>query len=355
MQGKRLVNIQWQFIRYSLWMCALSIVLSLGLFMGLGHFNFHDLWRETVYGLPLVLWLFLGFLCIGLLFGYVFGNLIKKRLEILVSSILYYERGTFSHRVPELGDDEIGQVGMHLNQVAQKIEAQVAALQKLSSEKASWNEQMKRAAVNEERQRLARELHDAVSQQLFAISMLSSAVHETLGKDPLATSKQMETIENMAGNAQNEMRALLLHLRPAHLEGKQLKEGLEELLNEFADKQLILINWEVEDLKGLPKGVEDHLFRIVQECLSNILRHAKAKSVQFRLNRVKQQLYLKIVDDGQGFNTENRKSSSYGLSSIEERVNEIGGVLQVVSFPGKGTQIEVKVPIIDGIGEVIKG
>ncbi|WEG13028.1 sensor histidine kinase [Pullulanibacillus sp. KACC 23026] len=351
MKGKRLVNIQWRFIRYSIWMCAVCTLLTIGILMSLGHLSFKDFWEEKLYGLPMVIWLLFEFLCLGFIFGYTYGNLLKKRLEQLVSAILYFERGTFSYRVPDLGEDEVGQVGGHLNQMAGKIEAQVAALQKLSSEKASWNTEMKRHAVNEERQRLARELHDAVSQHLFAISMLSSAVRETLRRDVDASEKQIETIEKLAGMAQNEMRALLLHLRPAHLEGKPLKQGIEELLKEFAAKQMISIKWEVEDVRGLPKGVEDHLFRIVQEGLSNILRHAKASSVQLRLNRVNQQLYLKIIDDGVGFRPENRKASSYGLSSIEERVTEIGGVFEIVSLPGKGTQIEVKVPIIEGIGE----
>ncbi|KAE9713574.1 sensor histidine kinase, partial [Escherichia coli] len=130
-----------------------------------------------------------------------------------------------------------------------------------SNERAAWQVQMKKSVVSEERQRLARELHDAVSQQLFAISMMTSAILEGMKEKDEKILKQMQLVERMAGDAQNEMRALLLHLRPITLEGKDLKKGLIELLNEFQAKQPIDIDWEIEDDVPLSKGVEDHLFR----------------------------------------------------------------------------------------------
>jgi NarL family two-component system sensor histidine kinase LiaS len=103
---------------------------------------------------------------------------LKKRLEKLIESILKYENGNFAYRIPSLGDDEIGLAADQLNEMAKRIERQVASLQKLSNERAEWQDQMKKSVISEERQRLARELHDAVSQQLFAISMMTSAVLE---------------------------------------------------------------------------------------------------------------------------------------------------------------------------------
>ncbi|MBW7460245.1 sensor histidine kinase, partial [Paenibacillus sepulcri] len=206
-------------------------------------------------------------------------------------------------------------------------------------------------AIVEERERLARELHDAVSQQLFAISLMTSALVESADLNAEKPRKQIEMVEKMAGNAQNEMRALLRQLRPATLEGKSLKEGLEELLEEMADKQSLTIRSEIELVEGLPKGVEDHLFRITQEGLSNILRHSEATSATVRLGLYNHQVHLRITDNGIGFNRDAAKSSSYGLKTVQERANEIGGVATVVSSPGKGTQVDVKVPIIGNEGD----
>ncbi|PIK32572.1 sensor histidine kinase, partial [Bacillus siamensis] len=200
--------------------------------------------------------------------------------------------------------------------------------------------------ITEERQRLARDLHDAVSQQLFAISMMTSAVLEQVKDADDKIVKRIRMVEHMAGEAQNEMRALLLHLRPVTLEGKGLKEGLIELLKEFKAKQPLDIEWDISDT-GVSKGVEDHLFRIVQEALSNVFRHSKATKVTVRLGAKHQKLQLKVIDNGAGFTMDQVKASSYGLHSIKERASEIGGIAEIISVKGKGTQIDVKVPIYE--------
>lgn len=310
MDRKRLSNIQWQFIRFSIVMC-LVMTLFVILLLFIDHPK--DLLlivKKITWGVPLVVSLLLAAILIGAIFGYMNGNNLKKRLEVLIQSTLAYERGNFSHRSPYLGDDEIGQMGERLNKMASRVEAQVASLQRLSTEKAEWNETLKQAAITEERQRLARELHDAVSQQLFAISMMTSAAKKTVEEQPRKAGSQIEMIEKMAGDAQSEMRALLLHLRPTHLEGKRLKEGVENLLHELKSKHELLIKWQIEEITGLAKGIEDHLFRIIQEALSNTLRHSKANSIELNLYVVNDQVRLKINDDGIGFDVEEKKASS---------------------------------------------
>ncbi|MBA4494152.1 histidine kinase [Paenactinomyces guangxiensis] len=347
MSRKKIAGIHWRLIRFTVWICTglslLVLVLTL-LSYGLG---LQTLLTAQIYDIPLLILIPSLVVLTGAVSGFIFGYGIKRRMEMLAESIMRFERGNFAHRVPASGEDEIGMVADHLNRMAERIEKQVASLQKLSTEKAQWQERMKQAVISEERQRLARELHDAVSQQLFAISMMSSAVKETLPEADIQINKQITMIEKMAGNAQNEMRALLLHLRPVTLEGKGLKEGLEELLEEFKAKHSVEIDWEVSDLPNLAKGIEDHLFRIVQEGLSNVFRHSQATAVTVRLAARNRQVYLKIIDNGVGFDMNKPKASSYGLQSIQERASAIGGIAEVVSFPGKGTQVEVKVPIVD--------
>ena len=208
-------------------------------------------------------------------------------------------------------------------------------------------EQLKFKAITEERQRLARELHDAVSQQLFAISMTATAVKRTLDKDFEKAKRQIELIEEMAAVAQSEMRALLLHLRPVHLDGRRLPQALEALVGELRQKvpgMAIVLHMEPH-LAILPEA-EDHLFRIVQEALSNTLRHAKASRMDIELRRDQKELRLVMRDDGVGFDMEEKKQTSYGLLTMEERVHEMGGTMTLRSAPGEGTEIDIRVPVL---------
>ncbi|WP_336776861.1 sensor histidine kinase [Paenibacillus sp. MMO-58] len=210
---------------------------------------------------------------------------------------------------------------------------------------AIWTEKVKFSAVIEERQRLARELHDAVSQQLFAISMTATAVSRTIERDWERAKRQVQLIEEMASVAQSEMRALLLHLRPVHLDGKNLAAALTALVDELKQKVPMTIDLDVDDSITMKPGAEDHLFRIAQEALSNTLRHSKAESMEIKLHRKGPEVRMLLKDTGIGFDLEAKKQTSYGLLTMEERVNELGGYLHMISKPGEGTSIDIRVPI----------
>ncbi|WP_336789499.1 sensor histidine kinase [Paenibacillus sp. MMO-177] len=210
---------------------------------------------------------------------------------------------------------------------------------------AIWTEKVKFSAVIEERQRLARELHDAVSQQLFAISMTATAVSRTIERDWERAKRQVQLIEEMASVAQSEMRALLLHLRPVHLDGKNLAAALTALVDELKQKVPMTIDLDVDDSITMKPEAEDHLFRIAQEALSNTLRHAKAESMEIKLHRKGPEVRMLLKDTGIGFDLEAKKQTSYGLLTMEERVNELGGYLHMISKPGEGTSIDIRVPI----------
>ncbi|GGD58379.1 HAMP domain-containing sensor histidine kinase [Paenibacillus nasutitermitis] len=349
MNMHRMVSIRWK-------LTIAGIVIALLLFAGAAcaivffyKLDFLILWVVQKKNIPLILILSAAAAGVGAVCGWTYGSVLKKRLDRLMETITIFERGNFVHRVVlrKGEEDEIGLMASRLNEMAGHIQRQIAALQKLSTEKAEMGEQLKKSAILEERQRLARELHDAVSQQLFAISMMTSTLTESPDLNAGKARKQITMVDKLAGNAQNEMRALLRQLRPATLEGKSLKEGLQELVEEIADKQSLDIRSEIEPVEGLPKGVEDHLFRITQEGLSNVLRHSQADSLSVKLGFYNKQIHLKITDNGIGFDANAVKSSSFGLKTVQERAHEIGGVATIVSFPGKGTQLEVKVPIID--------
>ncbi|HWL12868.1 MAG TPA: sensor histidine kinase [Ureibacillus sp.] len=230
-----------------------------------------------------------------------------------------------------------------LLQANELIETQRKSLQRMTHEKAEANDKIIQERIIAERQRLARELHDSVSQQLFAASMLLSAVTEQ--EDELSTTKPtLQQVENIVQQAQLEMRALLLHLRPIALRNNTLAQGLTDLIQELQQKVYFNIEYDIEEI-ALSKAEEDHLFRIAQEALSNTLRHAKATEVELLLIARDNVGILRIQDNGKGFNIEEDKSTSYGLRNIAERAVEIGCSYKIVSVPGDGTIVEVKVPL----------
>ncbi|QRG68491.1 HAMP domain-containing sensor histidine kinase [Brevibacillus choshinensis] len=375
MRRQRLASIQWQSVRYGMGLSLATVTVAFVCF-----FWFHYLWKDDpgiqrwytglVQDSQVNLWVgeYLGIqlpgepdwviqsvaiavsLPIGALMGlitsYIYGNLLKKRISVLWEAAMKLGRGMLSYRVPELGVDEIGELGWQLNRLASQWEEQVASLQRLSNHNAALAEQLKQAAVTEERQRLARELHDAVSQQLFAIAMTTAAMKRLIEKNPQRAAQQIELVEEMAAAAQAEMRALLLHLRPATLQNKSLKEAILELLDELTRKNTMEITWEIEAVEGLPSGIEDHLFRILQESLSNTLRHARATQIAVKLFTLQDQVRLRVTDDGVGFDPDGEKLTSYGLRSMQERVTEVGGSMEIYSAKGKGTQIEVRIPLM---------
>lgn len=235
-----------------------------------------------------------------------------------------------------------GSLKKALRETNELIETQRTSLQRLSNEKVETNDAIVQERLLAERQRLARELHDSVSQQLFAASMLLSALTEQRQDD--TAQKQLKQVEKIVQQAQLEMRALLLHLRPVALHNKSLAEGLEDLIVELQEKVYFNIDYQIEEI-GLSKAEEDHLFRIAQEALSNTLRHAKATEVELLLIARDQLAILRIQDNGLGFNMEGDKTTSYGLRNIAERAVEIGCTYKIVSVPDEGTIVEVKVPL----------
>ncbi|KWX77245.1 sensor histidine kinase [Paenibacillus jilunlii] len=283
----------------------------------------------------------------GIVFGFYQGFRTKRKLERLRATLVAWEKGNLTPAMPDLGNDELGRLSGQLSRISGKWENQVNTLQRLSTNNAKLAEQARVSAIMEERQRLARELHDAVSQQLFAISMTATAVGRTLEKDFDKAQRQIALIEEMSAVAQSEMRALLLHLRPVYLEGKGLREGLQELIKELEIKIPIDIVFEMDPDVQLLKGVENHLFRIVQEAISNTLRHAKAEKMEIRLHRRGDTVRLTLRDDGVGFEMDESKQTSYGLSNMQERINETGGSIQFITAPGKGMRIEITVPLVN--------
>lgn len=273
----------------------------------------------------------------------------KGRIEALSVYISTISNGKYGAKLL-LNDehDEISRLSDDLNSLAKKMQSQVKSLQRLADEKSDFADAAHKAATMEERQRLARDLHDAVSQQLFALSMMSQATLKVFDRDPKRAKEQLEEITQMSLQAQTEMRALLLHLRPVHLSGESLTNGILALIEELKQKCQIDFKIEMEEVDGVSKATEDHLFRMIQESLSNILRHADATEVKLYIRNKPSELFLHISDNGNGFDLSEDKKTSYGLKTMQERCEEIGGTFAIRSKKGEGTHIDIRIPITGG-------
>ncbi|MBO8156202.1 MAG: sensor histidine kinase [Bacillaceae bacterium] len=344
---KKINSIRFHFIRAHLHTIYFSLlIIALALFFVYSVFQPGWLSLSAIY--LNILLMIVVMTPVSVYISYKYSSDFRDRLtgiSILISAL---SQGRYSARmVGEKRGDEIDQINDKLSELAKKMQDQVRSLQRMAEEKSDYAKKAHQAATMEERQRLARDLHDAVSQQLFALTMMSQATVKLMDKNPVKAREQMEEIAQIALQAQTEMRALLLHLRPVHLSGETLQTGLEKLIDELKQKCQIEFNLELDEEIGLSQSKEEHLFRIVQEALSNILRHSSAEHVHVAVKRKSDEVSLYIQDDGKGFKVNDQidNKTSYGLKSMKERTQELGGTFAIRSKVGEGTYIDIRIPL----------
>lgn len=245
-------------------------------------------------------------------------------------------------------------------------ESDLAVLQSLANqaavaiENAQLYEQARQLAVMQERQRLARELHDAVTQTLFSASLIAEALPELWESDQNEGRELLNELRQLSRGALAEMRTLLLELRPASLIEARLEDLLRQLGEAATGRTGAPVHVSIEGQQELPPDVHVTLYRIAQEALNNVVKHSRAKNVQVDLRRdlipadgsqsgtlAPQGVgflcaELQVTDDGCGFDATSIPLDRLGLGIIRERAEAIGARLRIVSQPGHGTQISVK-------------
>lgn len=306
--------------------------------------NWEKLMNDYFYNLPLGGWILLCFIALSFviaLWSVSIATQKDRQIAKYLEELLHNDHTIHKYRQMPKKNKKA------LMAIDDLIQSQKKSLQRITNDKANIQEKKVQERLIQERQRLARELHDSVSQQLFAASMLLSATNETIGDSlPAHNAKQLMQTEKIVQQAQLEMRALLLHLRPIALKNKSLAQGLQDLIDELRQKVYFNIQEKLEEV-SLPKGAEDHVFRIAQETLSNTLRHSKATEVQLLLVQRDNRVIFRLQDNGIGFSMleEDEHAGSYGLRNVEERAIEIGGSCKIISLPHEGTIIEVQIPV----------
>jgi two-component system NarL family sensor kinase len=218
----------------------------------------------------------------------------------------------------------------------------------IAIERARLAEDATRLARAEERTRLAREIHDTLAQGLTAIALNIEGAMHRLDKHPDEARERLERALAMARENLEDARQSVLDLRGAgRLEGKPLAEALTGLGRSFTSDTGVPVSVQAAKVDGLPLRTELELFRIAQEALANVRKHAHAHNVEIGLLRRGTNLTLSVRDDGSGFSVRRRprNADSHGLVGMRERAKLLGGKLQVSSAPGNGTRVVARVPV----------
>jgi signal transduction histidine kinase len=208
-------------------------------------------------------------------------------------------------------------------------------------------EEAQRAAAIEERQRLARELHDSVTQSLYSLTLLAEAGRRLAADgDTPRLADTLTRLGDIAHQALREMRLLVFELRPLELETEGLVGAVRRRLDAVEHRGGIRGRLTVAGPLDLPPEIEAELYRVVQELLNNTLKHAHASQVTVRLLGAPEQVRVEVEDDGQGFDPGRVAArGGLGLASVRERVSRLGGSLSVEASPGGGTRVRLEVPL----------
>ncbi len=194
-------------------------------------------------------------------------------------------------------------------------------------------------AVLEERQRLARNLHDAVNQSLFSAGLIAEVLPRLWDRDQAEARRSLEDLRRLTRGAMAEMRSLLAELRPSTLTDSDLGDLLRQLGNALEGRTSLPVVLTVSGEFTLPAEVQIAFYRICQEALSNVAKHAKARQVEIDLKQEGEVTELRIHDDGLGFDPDEPVSGHYGLDMMRERAENAGLQLTITSQPGHGTEL----------------
>lgn len=227
----------------------------------------------------------------------------------------------------------------------QRLFAALAQRAALAIENAQLYTQAQQAAVLEERQRLARELHDAVTQTLFSASLIADVLPRLWDRDQQEGLRRLQELRQLTRGALAEMRTLLVELRPAALVEADLRDLLFQLAAATEGRTQMRVEVNIEGDGSLPENVKVALYRITQEAMNNVAKHAAATETSVCLCFLPESVELSIMDNGRGFDPQTTSADGFGLSIMQERVRSIGASLDLNSQIGNGTEISVSWPV----------
>lgn len=269
--------------------------------------------------------IFIGSICV-LLFALVvwlLADRLTSQLQAITKAANRIRQGEANVAIPRFtGSAEVATLSASLNQLVEELTT----------------------ATTAERNRIARDLHDSVTQTLFSASMLADALPKVWEASPERGRAKLEELRRAVRGALAEMRTLLLELRPTAIIDAEMERLLRQLADATSGRSGVAVNWQVEGTCVLPCDVKVAFYRTVQEALSNVVKHASANEVDVRLRCGRHSNELTIRDNGCGFELAGVTGTHFGLAMMRERIHAIGGMLHIRSQPGQGTEIRVVWP-----------
>jgi signal transduction histidine kinase len=264
---------------------------------------------------------------VGVLFGLLASRRLVRRVRRLERATLAVADGDYTVSLPTSGRDEVGRLETNFNAMTRQLDSALAAERQRATTEARAGE----------RTRIAREIHDTISQHLFSIRMIAGGLRKRSPDD-----QQLQAIEQSAHQATREMQALLLELSPAELDNAELVPALEDLCDAYRSRLGIAVDAHLDDVSA-PPPVKHALLRITQEACTNAVRHGNTRRLAVSLVRRDGHIELAVRDTGSGFDPASPNAGA-GLRNIRDRVAELGGTLNIDSAPGHGTAVIVRVP-----------
>lgn len=329
------ISIKWEIILYFIAVSAATAVASYVAWVYYADGLMHGyMWSVFIFGVLLM----------GTITGYIVAQNIGRKLSVLQLSILQLARGNFAGRIAYLKSDRFAPIYHDFNEMAESVEDKIKLLQTLGEQSILDDNPSLEDAVLEERKRLARDLHDTVSQQLFAIHLSASSLPKLLEKDETAGKVVVNQLIQMSHHSQKQMRALIAQLRPLELDGQTLQTALDKWFPDYCRQNGLQGILDYQFQRNLSEAKEHQFFLIVQEAMANITKHAMATHVTLTMYETANQYIVTVEDDGIGFERALVKLSSYGLSTMRERAQKLGGSLEVLSKAGSGTRVKAIVP-----------
>jgi signal transduction histidine kinase len=275
----------------------------------------------------------ISLLPLGVVFGLLSTRRLITRIQRLAAGAAEMAAGDLKARVPVSGADEVGVLETGFNHMVEKLEAAGQRERDAASTEARLTE----------RNRIARELHDSISQNLFSLSMVSGNLRRTLPEGSRFR-EQADSMVRTIDHTMREMRAMLLELRPVTLERAGLVAALTQLCRSYEVRLGIRITTELDDV-SLEPAAEHTLLRVAQEALGNAARHGRAESIKVSLHTHRTDVELEICDDGRGFDPgQTADRHGLGLSLMRERAGEVGGEVAVLSEIDRGTTVRLRIP-----------
>ncbi|SHJ76002.1 two-component system, NarL family, sensor histidine kinase LiaS [Alicyclobacillus tolerans] len=302
--------------------------------------------------------LFIALIVLSLMLSYLFARGYRIRMGDIEEAAILLAVGRLQHRIQIFNQqDEIDRLAIAFNRMSEILQQQVSQLQTLVAENQQLLKKAELAAADAERQRLARELHDSVSQQLFSLSLLAESALVEAKHDALKS--LLQQMADLARQTQRELRSLLLHLRPLPLANQSLEEAAEQFLDSVSKRHHIQVHQSFHVHGSMPEWMEQELFRILQEAVSNALKHADATEIRVQCIEQEAAYTFSISDNGNGLPflalnpiDESTKISAdhYGLLSMQERAERMGGRIDwIEQQPGLTVQVTIpRLPKGDG-------